>query len=877
MDYSLLREKGLEHIEKLGSKIWTDYNIHDPGITILEALCYAITDLGYRTNFEMRDILAEPEDSTAGPQFFEAHEILSCNPVTENDFRKIIIDIDKVKNAWLSIIKDTGAYEPTVYASAGLSKLGYDPAIYTHRIYFKGLYNILIELDVEAEDIDTPAKKTAVENEVKTAVLRKLHQTRNLCEDYINVDFIDIEEIGVCTDIEIDNDSDVNEILAGIYFKIHQFLSPPVKFYTLAEMIDKKYKPDEIFNGPLLKNGFIDSSELEKTKLADEIHISDLYQVLMDIPGVRSIKKLLLSKYQNDSIVINGEPWILDLDPPDYKPELSFDKSSIRVFKDIIPYSGDKDLIREKFELLKLLERQSAVKNAENQIKIRKGTYGDLQEYTSILHEFPLTYGVGTAGLPETVSERRKAQAKQLKGYLLFFDQVLANYLAQLAKVKDLLSVNNDTDQTYFTQHLEDVPDYEELIYDVETNGWGNFDLKIDSIIEDPVTKNNRLHRLLNHLMARFGEKFTDYTLMMYDLYSSRADADIINDKREFLKSYPRLSSNRGKAFNYLLRDESFGQPDMWNSTNVSGLVARVSKLLGIENYTRRSLACPPVYKLDKVRRIGIGPGISNVYRLRIKNSTNKVLLTGARFYPSSTITRKFAMTVSDILHDEDNYKIRTNSAGKYAVYVYNDSGILFARSKWFDTSENANQLMAEVISNVCPEKECSNEGFHLVEHILLRPKKTTGGNNYSLFPILVQGEDKSPVCMKCEGIFDPYSFRISVVIPYWPERFQNMEFREFFEKTLRMETPAHIAVKICWVDCMQLYRFENAFKNWLLEHAKGPDADPDLLCTRANELIDILFKLRSVYPEAVLHNCRFEDNATVLNRTAIGEYKEDL
>ena len=57
-DYNFLRQKGLDYIEQLGSKLWTDYNIHDPGITLLEALSYAITDLGYRTSLNLKDLLA---------------------------------------------------------------------------------------------------------------------------------------------------------------------------------------------------------------------------------------------------------------------------------------------------------------------------------------------------------------------------------------------------------------------------------------------------------------------------------------------------------------------------------------------------------------------------------------------------------------------------------------------------------------------------------------------------------------------------------------------------------------------------------------------------------------------------------------------------
>ena len=51
-----------------------------------------------------------------------------------------------------------------------------------------------------------------------------------------------------------------------------------------------------------------------------------------------------------------------------------------------------------------------------------KGQFrADLGEYFSIQNEFPLVYGIGEGGLPPSTSKKRKAQALQLKGYLLFF------------------------------------------------------------------------------------------------------------------------------------------------------------------------------------------------------------------------------------------------------------------------------------------------------------------------------------------------------------------------------------------------------------------------------------------------------------------------
>ena len=46
LNWQALREEGLRHIRAMSGELWTDHNLHDPGITILELLCYALTDLG---------------------------------------------------------------------------------------------------------------------------------------------------------------------------------------------------------------------------------------------------------------------------------------------------------------------------------------------------------------------------------------------------------------------------------------------------------------------------------------------------------------------------------------------------------------------------------------------------------------------------------------------------------------------------------------------------------------------------------------------------------------------------------------------------------------------------------------------------------------
>ena len=55
--FESLRSEAIKLVQQVSGKVWTDYNLHDPGITILEQLIYAITDIIYRTDFPVEDYL----------------------------------------------------------------------------------------------------------------------------------------------------------------------------------------------------------------------------------------------------------------------------------------------------------------------------------------------------------------------------------------------------------------------------------------------------------------------------------------------------------------------------------------------------------------------------------------------------------------------------------------------------------------------------------------------------------------------------------------------------------------------------------------------------------------------------------------------------
>jgi len=125
MDYEFLRKKGIEYAQRLSGKTWTDYNEHDPGVTILEQLCYALTDLGYRTNFSVEDILFSKRhslESAPNNAFFSPQQIFPSAPIALTDYRKLLIDrVPYLKNVWFEI--------------DGTNLHGY-----------KGLYNVQLQL-----------------------------------------------------------------------------------------------------------------------------------------------------------------------------------------------------------------------------------------------------------------------------------------------------------------------------------------------------------------------------------------------------------------------------------------------------------------------------------------------------------------------------------------------------------------------------------------------------------------------------------------------------------------------------------------------------------------------------------------------------------
>nr|WP_319509682.1 hypothetical protein [uncultured Draconibacterium sp.] len=899
LDYQFLKEKGLEYIEKLAGNIWTDYNSHDPGITTLEMLCYAITDIGARISLPIEDILAPADGAKSTEnQFFNALQILPSKPVTENDYRKLFIDIDGVKNCWLS------KYEKTVYVDCKNDLLSYNPNDFNtvddelrRDFQLNGLYKLKVDFD-ELDDSEFPYKadKDAEITRIKELIFSRYHENRNLCEDLIDVAEVETHAIEVCASIEVETETDEELVHAKVLRAIDNYFSPSLKFYSLQQMLDKGYSTDQIFKGPTLSNGFIDEEELENAQLRTEVRLSDLIQLIMKIEGVKVIKDISI----NDCLDAENknDVWLICV-RPEMKPKRC-DSSAFSYYKDVLPLNVNSKKVKGYIQQLDIdeAEKQSLAKIGM-ELEVPKGSFRDVGETTTIQNDFPETYGIGDVGLPSRATEARKAQAKQLKGYLLFFDQAFATYFAHLDKVKDLLSVDTRLAKTYFTQAVKDLEDFADLVTDYPLSDDEALAQNLLSELDDNITRKNEL---LDHLIARFAEKFSRYSFLMKEIYGSYADEAIINAKEVFLSEYSEIKNTdgsannkgisnwRGSAFNYFER----APEEIWNTENVAGAQKRIARLSGIRNFKRRNLSPSFIetYKLTNSEG-------KEVFRWHVKNNDGVYFLSSTEEYNTrafaedelyqtvvkivetrpETIEKGFAEGVADE-KEVGNFEIQVSPTGKYSFDVINTNAdpnstdrIIARQFLYYETSEELKAAILEMIEFFT--QEFIEEGMFIVEHILLRPDVTSeAGLQNQFMPVCTKQ------CTSCEPI-DPYSYRVTVVLPGWTHRFRNMDFRKFMEELIRKELPAHVLARICWIgerdklvpdEENEMIQFEKAYQEFLLAKTNSGQEQDE---TKLKNLIAILTELNTIYPTGRLIDC--DDDADllggkiVLGRTNIG------
>ena len=824
IDFIALKEHGVSKLQTLSGNNWTDYNLHDPGVTILETLCYALADLAYRAGFDINDILYTPANRKLGNSLYLPHEILTTSPLSLLDFKGLILDIEGVKNC--EII----------------------PAANHHVI--PGSFDIRLEIHPDFDDGDT--RKI-----IKKDIFDVLNLNRPIGIVFDKINFLEFDLLGLNIDIELTEDIDSKKIFSAILIEIQNYLSPEVKFKSLEELVDKQIPIDTIFTGPLLKNGFLLDEEIKEHQLRKQIFSSDIMSLLMKLNGVAYVKDLKI--IGSDDIEYN---WIYNVSQGKV-PRIDSSKTKfIFRYKNMIVFESKSKSI-ELFNNTKLNHHSS---HTRNRIKEIAGVEKNLSKYFSIQNDFPATYGIGDKGPAAGSSPEKLGAIKQLKGYLMVYDQIMANFLSQLNYVKYLFSTE-DIQNSYAVQLIDDIPGIEFLYKQFIENYYVNFNSfddkvsirrewinflesnreKLKNEIQESFESKEdfliRRNKVLDHLLARFG-----IDTLKLEMLSEMDATESIKYKLDLLRNFPKLSYEK-----YSMGKSSLIEYE-------SGLCAWLKKNANLK---------------------GIGnQKISSIHEL-ISNSEHNLKL---EIYSATNPLNTLLKHGSEI----NNYLITGNNE----VSILNEK--LEVTSKIFFSHNDTKDLLQSAYEKII-ELDSLSENFLIIDHITLKPsddlpcfgfdvlynEKTffTSERNFSLDQCNAFSLEFSKLCEKKENfriietslkefrieflskfgklltrtyyssfdeasdyldlflsnsinnthqynfttkyenyyinISNPFSYIVSIILPSWPSKFQIEGFKKYLEDYFYQELPSHMVVNLKWLNFDEMRDFENNWDNY--------------------------------------------------------------
>lgn len=712
MDFDALMKEAIARVQELSGTEWTDYNLHDPGVTILQQLCYAITDLAYRTAFPMEEILADKKNNIEPLEhsFFRKAEMLTSSPVTVNDYRKLVLDeIEEIENIWIEPVQ---SWQPS-----GCTK---------------GVYRVFVQVE---DDIAGNMKANeAIVQQLAARVDHLLQSYRNIGEDFEQSVILQPQDIYIKAEIFVDSRQDPQQILALMCNSFEMTLHPPVRFVSAAEMYINGYTAADLYAGPLLKKGFVVDSDLHNRKAA--IDPADLMKNVSEVPGVIKVKAIYLAD-ENGAF----QPRPVKIKDGFYPfLEMVNEKHEIKISSDRFEYNLHDAGFLNMYEQVKTVARRKFAghKNSEAS-KPLKGTYRNLGKYFSIQEQFPAIYGIGSEGLEKEAPALRKAQARQLKAYLLFFEQLLANYLAQLNNIGPLFSpyLQQTPAVTYATQPLYEVPQATMLLKAFtdkeDQTSWDHFRednsnaymKKLQAAIEPDNIFQERKNNILDHLLARFNLVLLKYPVNFYEqVYGHNAPSRINQElewKADILRNMPALSSNRNRSFNY--------REDIYAGWELSGYENILHKLLHIRMEKRKRLTAvfdAGRWKVSAGKSSDAHLHVHLVKEFKVKDELLKVNM--AESESGEVITgKKFdygRQSVSLLRYGLDikNYRlIFDEEAGTYLVVYRHAAHALWQVVSREKTHQEALHSLEEMIGHL-KKISIDSEGCYLLEHLLLKP-----------------------------------------------------------------------------------------------------------------------------------------------------------
>ncbi|HOI26864.1 MAG TPA: hypothetical protein PLN63_07045 [Paludibacteraceae bacterium] len=410
--YEKLQKDSVSLLQKLSGDVWTDYNLHDPGVTILEQLNYALWELDYRMRFNLQDYLTPPNEQfdPSKSLLFSPVDVFAVSPVTPTDYRLLIVSsVDDVADVKVLVNRETCTYDFVV--------------------------------DVFSDTSDQ-RKQLIIDDIVKL-----FHQHRNLCENLGNVTFSSQIILDFHADVEIALDSNPEQMLAQIYYSAQSFLNSGVTFVSLRSQKEEGHTYDEMFDGPEQKKMLIEQDTLSEQ--GDVLSISDLYNRLSKVEGVSSVISLYFQK--------GNLRFVNKLRLPDLYHSYSIvafgaGDLHVRLLRNGKTVDVSTQEVKRLIQNYRYTEQTSSDSSSVDNIKwnFPEGNNPGIFAHEPVGNGMPDCYGVNERGIaPSYTSTERDLQIAQLKTYMSWFDSIFESGLLELNTIGDRMNGKVDFNESW--------------------------------------------------------------------------------------------------------------------------------------------------------------------------------------------------------------------------------------------------------------------------------------------------------------------------------------------------------------------------------------------------------------------------------------------
>lgn len=501
-DLEALKSKGIDLAKQLSGDIWTDFNEHDPGVTVLENLCFAIMEMSYKANLDFEQLFfakenIEETENIEDYFLLKKEQIQYTNPISLLDYRKTLLDhLDEniVKNIWVEAdMESIGAYRIYVYTEDQEEERLKEKILETYNKY----RNFGEKCSKEQVIILT---NTPIQDSISTAISKSQYS-----EDVIT------------------------EAIAQLIYDIKNYIEPPIRFAkTIKKLNLKQENLVALKQGPLPSKKFIHPKDLLSTSLEKMTKVIDIAAFINQNA----------EKWNN---LVFVEDSILKL------PRINNSNNQILVF-DVNKFINkiEEPLLRSK---IRAAYQKKAIKPLLNG-KVEWKTYHpksnlskkDLKDYYSIQYTFPQNYNLGLENI-DTLDSVSKKQVKNLQNYLLLFESLLSDFLVKLISFPELLKISkknkNTKIETEFVAILNKIPS--SLNVDKE---------KIKSIYEKYSFNKTKQIQIREYALARYGEFFDIDLIKRAWGEPEDFEEKWLKQLNELMVYYSKYSIGRHNSFN---------------------------------------------------------------------------------------------------------------------------------------------------------------------------------------------------------------------------------------------------------------------------------------------------------------------------------------